>query len=216
MSIVGEFVIPTEEFVLNEVLTENDGVTVDLERVVPTRTGTIPFFWAWGDGLDSLGTNTREIRHLKSLEEVVRFDDGTLYRAEWDEDGFDGFLRALNETGATILEGVGNHENWVLELRFKDHDALSRFQDYCNQHNLKFRVNRLYSMQQLEQEKHQDYGLTPEQREILVTAYSEGYFEQPRRADLNQLGNHFDISGSAVSGRIRRGLKKLLEHTLVE
>jgi predicted DNA binding protein len=49
-----------------------------------------------------------------------------------------------------------------------------------------------------------------------VTAYKEGYFEEPRTTSLEELGDILDISPTAVGGRLRRGMAALIETTLSE
>lgn len=57
--------------------------------------------------------------------------------------------------------------------------------------------------------------LTDQQRTALLTAYERGYFREPREASLADLASELDISPSAVNGRIRRGLKALIETGLI-
>ncbi|ARS91207.1 helix-turn-helix domain-containing protein [Natrarchaeobaculum aegyptiacum] len=57
--------------------------------------------------------------------------------------------------------------------------------------------------------------LTEQQRVALVTAYEEGYFGEPRETSLEELAETLEISPSAVNGRLRRGLKALIEAALV-
>lgn len=58
--------------------------------------------------------------------------------------------------------------------------------------------------------------VTPEQREVLVAAYEQGYFDQPRQVTQTELGQQFGISGRAVSNRLLRGTKNLISSNLLE
>lgn len=62
---------------------------------------------------------------------------------------------------------------------------------------------------------HPELVLTPTQRETLETAYEHGYFDDPRNATVAELANQLEVSASAVSGRLRRGTKALLEDTVL-
>jgi predicted DNA binding protein len=53
--------------------------------------------------------------------------------------------------------------------------------------------------------------LTDEQREALVLARREGYFDVPRGITLEELGTMLDISRQAVSNRLRRGTRHLVD-----
>ena len=57
--------------------------------------------------------------------------------------------------------------------------------------------------------------ITDKQREALMIAVEEGYYDTPRNADLEVLANRLDISKSAVSQRLKSIESKLL-HKLVE
>lgn len=59
-------------------------------------------------------------------------------------------------------------------------------------------------------------GLTEEQRETLLFAYDNGYFEEPRQTSLEELASEMGLSSTAVGGRIRRGVNQLVEATVVE
>ncbi len=58
-------------------------------------------------------------------------------------------------------------------------------------------------------------ALTPEQRETLLFAYREGYFEEPRGTSLEELAEQMGLSSTAVGGRIRRGVNALVRATVV-
>jgi predicted DNA binding protein len=58
--------------------------------------------------------------------------------------------------------------------------------------------------------------LTPPQEELVVAAYENGYFAQPREASLRELAESLDISPSAASGRLRRAIESLVAETVVD
>ena len=58
------------------------------------------------------------------------------------------------------------------------------------------------------------YGITEDQRELLVGAVDEGYLDIPRACSLEELGREFDISSNAASERFRRGASSLIENTI--
>ncbi|WP_309138889.1 helix-turn-helix domain-containing protein [Haloterrigena gelatinilytica] len=60
-------------------------------------------------------------------------------------------------------------------------------------------------------------GLRPDARpaEDARHRYERGYFEDPRDSSVEDLADALGVSSSAVSGRLRRGLKALIENSLV-
>ncbi|MDS0258540.1 helix-turn-helix domain-containing protein [Haloarcula sp. S1CR25-12] len=57
--------------------------------------------------------------------------------------------------------------------------------------------------------------LTRKQRETLQVAARKGYFDVPRRCSLDDLADHFDRSGQAISERLRRASEALVTDQLV-
>jgi hypothetical protein len=56
--------------------------------------------------------------------------------------------------------------------------------------------------------------LTRKQREAIVTALEAGYFDVPRETTLKSIADSIDISDTAVSYRLRRGLRTVLEDSI--
>jgi predicted DNA binding protein len=59
-------------------------------------------------------------------------------------------------------------------------------------------------------------GLTDPQREALITAVENGYFDVPARATLESISEALGITSQAVSERLNRGTKTLVEATLMD
>jgi predicted DNA binding protein len=75
---------------------------------------------------------------------------------------------------------------------------------------------RLDTLHRLESESHDDgSSLTDSQREALLLAYERGYYDSPRTTNLSDLGEFLGISRQAVSNRLKRGTRQLIEETLV-
>jgi predicted DNA binding protein len=72
---------------------------------------------------------------------------------------------------------------------------------------------RLYDLQTLEEGVPAD--LTDAQREALLAALEHGYYDQPRRISLEELGELLEISPQAVGGRLRRGTANLIQTNLL-
>jgi predicted DNA binding protein len=57
--------------------------------------------------------------------------------------------------------------------------------------------------------------LTEPQREALLLAYEQGYYDSPRTTTLADLADQFGISRQAVSNRLKRGTRQLIENAFV-
>lgn len=57
--------------------------------------------------------------------------------------------------------------------------------------------------------------LTKSHHDILIEAFEAGYFKVPREVNLNDLSEQREVSHQAVSERLRRGIRNLLQQTLM-
>jgi hypothetical protein len=212
MSIVAEFTIESDQFLLGRVLRTGGRMNVEIERVVPTSRRIMPYVWVSGDdraGFEDAVRATDEVHELLHLDTI---GDRSLYRIDWDET-VESLIYGMVETNATILEAHGG-DSWLFRIRFNDHESLSTFSDYCRQHDIRLDVRRVHNLTAAEL-REERFGLTNEQREAIELALNRGYFEVPRRTTLADLAADLDVSQQAVSERLRRGTNKVMR-TVIE
>ena len=65
-------------------------------------------------------------------------------------------------------------------------------------------------------EVEKEYVLTERQREIIETAFREGYYDQPRRTTIRTLSETLGVSPSTISEILKRGEKKIVQRFLRE
>jgi predicted DNA binding protein len=207
MSTVADFTVPAASLALGQVLEGIPGVTVELERVVPTKEAMVPYFWVYGDAdedvVDAFGTHP----HVESLKVVDEVDGGLLLRVDWQPE-VDGILRAFSDLDLVLLSAEGDAEAWTFEVRVQDRSALTEFQAYCAERDIPISITRLLTLSELPAG---DESLTDAQREALVAAYEAGYFDSPREATLSEVAEGIGISRQALADRLRRGHRTLLE-----
>lgn len=211
MSIVAEFTITSDQFLLGRLLKEHPDLSVEIERVVPASKRVMPYVWGYGDELDRFETAMQEQSEIKSLIVLDRLPDSALYKIEWEEP-VQNVITGIAETNATILEAHGGEE-WLFRIRFDDHAGLAAFHNYCVEHGITYHLNRVYSLRD-ESVANLLYGLTNAQREVLVKAVELGYFKVPREVTFAELAEEFGISEQAVSERVRRATDKVLQQAL--
>lgn len=209
MSVVIEFTVPTSACALGRSLGNDPGALLELDRIVPTDDSVMPFFWVWKRDPERFSEAARAEPAIDRIDVVDRVDGGTLFAAEWNSDAA-GTLRGIAETDGTLLDAHATSGEWRFEVRFVDAAATSEFQDLCDERDVPLSLVRVTTSP--EPPDHH-YGLTPEQREALVVAYGMGFFEEPRRATLEDVASEIGISARAVAGRLRRGQTTLLERT---
>ena len=215
MATLAEFTIPAESFPLGSVFTDHPGVTVELERVIPTNKAIIPYFWIRGVGETEETEIEAAFRKLPDVKRVVKVDQvggDYLKRIEWSAD-YQGVMKAIVETGATLISGVGTAEEWTFEIRADTRDGIAEFQRYCHEHDIPVTLTALHALSSIETGT--EYNLTEAQREALILAYQRGYYQVPREASLDEMAKELDITGQSLGTRLQRGIHRLIGSTLI-
>jgi len=211
MSVILEFTIPATDFQLGEVLSGSP-MQLELERIVPTGDMIMPFVWATGDDHDAFAEMVRSQPTVRELLALDKIGESGLYRIEWEEPPMD-LIEGIATADGVVLEARG-HEDWTFRLRFPDHDNLSTFHNYVIEHGDPIHIDRTYTLTEATGVGRR-FGLSQEQREALLLALRNGYFETPSGVSLDTLADELGISRQALSNRIRRGNQKILREVLL-
>jgi predicted DNA binding protein len=213
MSVIAEFDISATEFLLGRVLTAEPAMHLELERIVPVSRQVMPYLWASGGDFEVFETEVRASPYVEELLALDRVGERVLYRVEWAEE-VESLMYGIAETDATILEAYGN-DGWFFRIRFVDHGGLTDFHNYCTDHDISFELRRVYTMADVGRDG-LVFDLTDQQREALVLAVREGYYEVPRGTTLDELATEMGISEQAASERIRRAADRVLSAVLLD
>lgn len=211
MSVIARISIPAEQFVLGTALEVERGVRVRLETMVPTGSSTIPYFWVPSENVRAVETALRESSSVEDVRLVDEAGPEALFRVEWAP-GVDGLIDVIRGSGAIVLEAEGLGDDWSFRLRFPDHETLSEFYRACVDAGITPRIDEVNNL--LGSSRDAENGITESQREALIAALEAGYFDVPRRITLQELADQFGISDTALSQRLRRGLRTLLTPAL--
>lgn len=212
MSVIMEFTVESEGFSLGQALSGPPEMHVELERIVPTGNTVLPFLWVTGDEFEAFEERVRSHPLIEEFVALERVEASTLYRVQWRGDHND-LVGGITEAEGTILEAEGDEE-WTFHLRFGTHDNLSTFYNYCTDHDIPITIRRTYTLSERTQSVRR-YDLSQQQREALLLGLRKGYFDTPSEVSLSELAAELDISQQAVSNRIRRGTKKVLDEALL-
>lgn len=146
--------------------------------------------------------------------ELVDWSDGTgiYYIAHTPE-------TLLISTVVTDVNGFLAHtetkgNGWLARLLLPDREALSEIWEFARENDISLDIIEIYGNE--DAEAGESYGLTDEQTEALRTAYEEGYFGEPRDISLDEVASAMGLSSTAVSGRLRRGMRNLIAATVAE
>ena len=202
--------------VLETTLDRARGTNLAVDRWTTTRDGRRDVTtWATGGdpsafegGLDADGTVSGWVR-------LGRDDDRCLYRirltrgasALVDPDGWTDGQAVLGRTRQT-------GEKWVVEGLFRDRSVLQRFETRSEANGVPFSLLRVREADETFDDR--QYGLTELQATSLRFALGRGYYDVPRTATLEDLAADLDVSHQALSERLRRGVRTLVDTTLGE
>ena len=211
MSIVAEFVIPTEVVPGGKTLTDLPAATIRLERIIPSDAAVHPIFWVVGVESDRFLDQLQNEAGITDVEELVELDEAVLFRATWTPEV--PVIEGIETLRATILNAEGTADEWVFQVIAEERQHLQEFQQIFAEQGIPVELKRI---SRFSSEEDGDPRLTPEQRQTLTAAYEMGYYDQPKRVTQAQLGDQFEITGRAVSKRLRRGTKHLIETSLID
>lgn len=193
--------------VLTDAVRSCPGVTVSLEQETSDAESRLLVISAAGDGLDAFET---ELEVDQTVADPVVLDwtaERRIYRVKVT----DRALRVaplIVRSGGRVLDMETTGDQWMVRAQFRSQKALSDFRTQCTEQNITFRLDRLYWISG--EANAGACGLTAEQQAALEAAHSEGYFEVPRGISQADLAKKLDISPSAVSQRIRRGMDQII------
>ncbi len=105
-------------------------------------------------------------------------------------------------------------DGWTMSAYLPDRSVLHEFALGCERNDVQFDLLKIATISCFN-DLHQ-FGLTDLQAETLRTAYHAGYYSVPRRSTLEEVAELLGVSHQAVSERLRRGIKTLVEHTLAD
>jgi predicted DNA binding protein len=124
----------------------------------------------------------------------------------------EGFFARLAAAEVAVLYAERSGSEWCFELLFPSYGAVSSFYRSCTDDGIDVSPRTVHDPDDANDAG--NYGLTPGQRETLLVALEAGYFDVPRETDLRALGERLGVSDSAVSQRLRRGTKSLVDRAL--
>lgn len=210
---IAEFTLPAASFPLGRVFENDPEARFELDRVIPVEDTFMPYFWVYDSDVDDVLAVFEDLPELRSVVLMEDLGDKGLFRAEWNPE-FKGVMDAIVEAGVTVLSAKGSADGWVFELRTETSEAFSTFQQYCEDHGVDVSLTRLGHVS--EEADDVDPALTREQREALLLAFREGYYDDPRGTDLDSLASQLGITRQAFSSRLRRGYRNFIQHSLVQ
>ncbi|MFC7116476.1 helix-turn-helix domain-containing protein [Natronoarchaeum sp. GCM10025703] len=120
----------------------------------------------------------------------------------------------VTDVGGFLVNTETKGSGWLVHLLLPDRDALNTIWEYTTEKDISLDIIEIYG--NTDTDGMESYGLTDEQRDALQIAYAHGYFDEPRSIKLNEAADEMGLSSTAMSGRLRRGIRNLISTTIAE
>lgn len=163
--------------------------------------------WATGGSFGAFEVALGEDPNIAAFDLFTELEDRRLYDFTVDADPDELAFTRMRDLGIQLLAVEHTVERTQSRLRCPSRAAYREFRDVWEERHGRCNTRRIF------QEAHTgtDQGpLTSKQRDILCLGLDLGYFDVPRKATLGELSDVLDISNTAASQRIRRGLHDLV------
>ena len=212
MSVITEVRISSDDFELGQILNVEEASAIELETLVPSGDVTVPLFWVYEPVEPGFLDTVERYPTVNSVTEVDVFEDRTLFRLDWDASQ-DHFFQCILDQEGQILNATGTPKGWDFEIRFSSREALSQWQDCCENAHISLSIMRIYNP--TGPEAGPWYGLSEPQREAITLAIRMGYYDIPRGCTTEELADELGISDQAVTERLRRAIGAFVRHALL-
>ncbi len=212
MSTIAEIELAASEFALAHTLEAFPDTEFEVVRIAAhDRNHLMPYLRASKGEIDSLPDRLEDDSSVEAITIVDELEDEILFRMSWIED-IEAVLHMVLEQEASVVEMHGLNDTWYLRVLFPDRESLSATHEFCTDHGLTFTIRNIHDLER--SVSRGEFGLTREQYEALVTAAEFGYFNVPREATMGDLADKLGVSQQALSERLRRGHKTLINGAL--
>lgn len=186
-------------------------VSTDPER-------NVYFFRFDGPNLEKIRASLEDDPTVRTTRRIPEFDEQRLLGVEF-ETGTKLLGPEVTRVGGYVLDAQGRSggtrpPGWYERWSLPGPESLHTIWQDARQDGFDFEIIELHRNGRTHETTVVPETLTDQQRTALVAAYEAGYFAEPRETSLAELADQLDISPSAVSGRIKRGMKALVGRTL--
>jgi predicted DNA binding protein len=206
---IAEISLPADEFVLGDAIRCVPSAEFEAVEVVSDATNCMPLVRATADDLDPLKAAVATDPTVERTNRLAVDDRQVLFRMTWAE-GVRRTLDRLVTEETTVRSALGSGGGWRLRLQFPDRAAVeSAYAGWCDA-DLSFDVRSIRPLDAPDSAT----GLSEPQFDALEVAVERGFYDVPRSATVTDLAAELGVSHQAVSERLRRGHRTLVETDL--
>jgi predicted DNA binding protein len=205
-----ELILSHPELLLQEFMGTHSGADLDLEYALSRAVGSqYAFLTIEDDDHFEVGHALESDPTVGGVRYVGTVERGHIFRVAVDE-SVSLIPPNSGELAIHLLDATNDEGSWRLRLLVPSRDVLEALRRHYHDHDVTFLVKRLHHADRTGRTR----GLSSEQWALLTHAYRTGYFDVPRRTTQEELADHFDISRSAISQRLRRAVAQLIQSAI--
>jgi predicted DNA binding protein len=214
MSVSTKLYIEHERLALAPTLRRLDGI--DIQVVTQSNTnpgGTVFPFLIEYDDRPELEAAFDADPTVESYELVDWIGRSGIYYIE-HAPGTKLISTVVTDVNGFLVHAETKSNGWLVRLVLPDRVALNDIWEHAREHDISLDIIELYRNDDAGGSG--SYGLTDQQLAALKLAYEEGYFDEPRDISLSEVADELGLSSTAMSGRLRRGMRNLIAATLAD
>lgn len=209
--LIATFHLDFDAVALGDAFEDVPDMTVEAERIAAHGTEwTMPCVWVSANDFDAVDDALAGDPTVDQIIETNEFETEKYYHIDWD-DRVDERIDAFVDHEGSILRADASGDGWEIEFRFVNRDQFDAFRATLQDRGHDFELVEIYEPGTPRQTT---AGLTPAQRDALVTAVERGYFEIPRETAMRELADELETSPQALSELLRRGTENLVTSIL--
>lgn len=213
MTVVAGIAVDAEDFAVGQVLAHTT-TQIELTQFVPIDGALTPYFWKEANGeKDTFEEQVRADDRVESLTDLDGRVGAHLYHIEWAEE-INGLLSVLHDHDILVEEGytTPSGDRWLFHLRAWNQGELSSFQQTCFDRDISLDVRRVHhNPDDITTDSTLGKRLSENQREALLLALQEGYFDIPRESSQTELAEELGITRQAFARRLKRAQRTVFE-----
>lgn len=204
--------VAVEDFALSHALQEVPEMEAEADRLAAhSRHWVMPCLWVGGGDIDAFDAALADDPTIEDVVTTTEFEDEAFYQVNWSDDIKEHLDAGLDQQ-ASLMRAETADGDWRLTIRFATREQFQAFRTYLDEQGIAYQLEDLARATAPQQFMG---GLTGPQRDALVAAVGEGYFEIPRDATMEDVAESLDISTQAASERLRRGIEQFVATMLV-
>lgn len=204
--------IPADDFCLEHTFSEVPNIRIELVRAACHGDNLLPLVATNGARSEQVNDALAADATINSVTPLSAREFRSTFWVDWADPARE-LLNTLRQKEVTLLSAVGEGGQWKLSFLYPDDDPVSSIFAEWKHDGLNLSVKRVNGA--IGPFYNDRFGVTEEQYEALIQAVESDYYEIPRGTNLKGLACELKISHQALSERLRRGHKNLVENTLI-